>query len=116
MKYLYEDHLGGIYTTDEKLDTESLYCEQCGDSDWLISSFETIEDFWNLIKDDCDFEGSGGWSLQYIYPMMVEIFNLPDVVEYENDYERARGICYHSDAEIIERIEELIKETTNGLQ
>ena len=47
---------------------------------------------------------------------MVELFDLPDVVEYENDYEKDRGICYHSDAEIIARIEELIKETTDGLQ
>ena len=110
MKYLYESHLGGLYTTDHKLDYDSLYCEQCGDSDWLIGPFETIKDFWELIKDDCDIDGCGGWSLQYLYPMIVELFNLPDVVEYENDYEKAQGFCYHSDAEIIARIEELIKE------
>ena len=110
MKYLYEGHLGDIYITDEQLDYDSLYCEQCGDSDWLIGTFETIKDFWELIKDECDIDGCGGWSLQYLYPMIVGLFNLPDVVEYENDYERDRGICYHSDAEIIARIEELIKE------
>lgn len=112
MKYLYESHLGGIYITDEEQDFENLYCEQCGDYDWLIGSFETIRDFWSLIKDECDIDGCGGWSLQYIYPLIVDWFELPDVVEYENDYERDRGVCYHSDAEIIARIEELIKENT----
>ena len=113
MKYLYESHLGGIYYTNRKLSHKQLYCEQCEDSDWLIGSFETIKDFWLLIKDQCDIDGCGGWSLQYLYPMMVELFNLPDVVEYENDYERDRGFCCHSDAEIIARIEELIKENNN---
>ena len=113
MKYLYEGHLGSLYTTDHKLSHSQLHCSQCGDSDWLIGSFETIEDFWELVKDECDIDGCGGWSLQYLYPMIVETFNLPDVVEYENDYERANGFCYHSDAEIIARIEELIKENQN---
>ena len=114
MKYLYEDHLGGAYITDTELDDDRLYCEQCGDSDWPIGSFETMKDFWELIKDECDIDGCGGWSLQYFYPLMVEIFNLPDVVEYENDYDREQGICSHSDAEIVARIEELIKENQNG--
>ena len=91
MKYLYESHLGGIYVTDKKLSSKSLYCEQCGDSDWFLGTFETIKDFWELIGDECDIEGNGGWSLQYIYPMMVDLFGLPDVLEYENDYERVEG-------------------------
>jgi hypothetical protein len=110
MKYLYEGHLGGIYVSDDELDYDTLYCEQCGDSDWLIGPFETIKDFWGLIKDDCDIDGSGGWSLQYIYPMMIEAFDLPDDAEYENDYDRDSGFCCNSDAEILARIEELIKE------
>ena len=114
MKYLYESHLGGIYVSNKKLSSQALHCNSCGDSDWLIGAFETIEDFWLLIKDQYDIDGCGGLSLQYIYPMMVELFNLPDVVEYENDYEKDRGICYHSDVEIIARIEELIKESQNG--
>ena len=111
MKYLYEGHLGDIYITSHPLDHKSLYCEQCGDSDWLVGPFETIEDFWSLIKDDCDIDGCGGWSLQYIYPMMVKMFNLPDVVEYRDDDEKSQGFCCHSDKEIVARIEELIKES-----
>lgn len=115
MKYLYESHLGGIYVTNNERSNKELFCPACGDSDWLIGPFETIEDLWSLIKDDCDIEGCGGWSLQYIYPMIVDIFDLPDIIEYENDYERERGICDHSDAEIIARIEELIKEESNDI-
>ena len=110
MKYLYEGHMGNLYTTDYKLDFDKLYCEQCGDSYCLIGSFETIKDFWNLIKDACDIGGSGGWCLQYIYPVIVKEFNLPDEVRYESDYERLSGFCDHSEKEILDRIYELIKE------
>lgn len=104
MKYLYESHFGGLYTSDRKLDFRDLYCEQCGDSDWLIGPFETIQQFWSLIKDDCSINGSSGWSLQYIYPLVVEIFDLNDAIECED------GFCRNSDEEIISRIEELIEE------
>ena len=31
--YIYESHMGGLYTSYEPLDYEDLYCEECGDSD-----------------------------------------------------------------------------------
>ena len=102
MKYLYESHLGGIYITDEQRDHNDLYCENCGDFDWLVGPFETVRDFWRLVRDD--------WTLQYIYPIMVETFELPDEVQYENDYEKDSGFCCNSEAEILARILELIKE------
>ena len=49
--YIYESHMGGLYTLDEPLDYEDLYCEECGDSDWLIGYAETREEAWNLLKD-----------------------------------------------------------------
>ena len=110
MKYLYNSHLGGLYTSDEELDYDYLYCEQCGDSDELIGSFSTIQDFWNLIKEECDINGSGGFSLQYVYPILVSEFDLPDNVRYENDYERDCGFCCNSERKILTRIEELVKE------
>ena len=113
MKYLYDRHLGGLYTSDEELDYDYLYCEQCGDSDTLIGSFSTIQDFWNLIKEECDINGSGGYSLQYVYPILVSEFDLPDNVRYENDYERDCGFCCNSEREILTRIEELVKEKEN---
>ena len=110
MQYLYQGHMGGLYTSDEPRDYDSLYCDQCGDSDWLLGAFETIKDLWDLIKDECDIDGNGGWSLQYIYPMIIEEFDLQDVVEYENEDDRYYGVCNHSDKDILARIEELIKE------
>lgn len=110
MNYLYESHLGGLYITDEQLDYNMLYCESCGDSDWPIGPFETIKDLWELIKEACDINGSGGWSLQYIYPMIVDMFELSDDVKYENDYDKDCGFCCNSEREILARIEELVNE------
>ena len=42
--YIYENHLGGLYTTDEELSFEELYCEVCGDSDYLLGYAETREE------------------------------------------------------------------------
>ena len=64
--YIYESHMGGLYTSDEPLDYEDLYCEECGDSDSLIGYAETREEVWNLLKDDTDIDDSGGWDYDYV--------------------------------------------------
>ena len=64
--YIYESHMGGLYTLDEPLDYEDLYCEECGDSDSLLGYAEIREDVWNLLKDDTDIDGSGGWDYNYV--------------------------------------------------
>ncbi|MCW1016793.1 hypothetical protein [Streptococcus anginosus] len=38
MKHLYENHLGGWYVLDRYEEPE--YCEQCGDCDRYLGSFE----------------------------------------------------------------------------
>ena len=115
MKYLYVHHLGGFSICDEPLDDDCLYCEQCGDSDWLYGSFETFQEFWKLFKDECDIDGSGGYSLNYVYPIIVKAFNLPDNVKYNDDYERACGFCSNGDKEILAKINELTKENVDEL-
>lgn len=45
--YIYEGHMGNLYTSDEPLDYDELYCEQCGDSDWLLGYAETKEEAWD---------------------------------------------------------------------
>ena len=70
--YIYESHMGGLYTSDEPLDYEDLYCEECGDSDQLIGYAETREDVWNLFKDDTDINVSGGWDYDYIQEFINE--------------------------------------------
>ena len=64
--YIYESHMGGLYTSDDILDYEDLYCEECGDSDGLIGYAETREEAWNLFKDDTDIDGSCGWNYSYV--------------------------------------------------
>lgn len=64
--YIYQSHMGGLYTSDDELDYEQTYCETCGDSDWLIGYAETREEAWDLLKDDTNIDGSGGWNYEYI--------------------------------------------------
>ena len=87
--WIYEGHLGSLYASDTYLDYDDLYCEQCGDSDWLIGYATNRAEAWNLLKDDtdtydaarcancsrneddeyCDTECdnySGGWNYEYV--------------------------------------------------
>lgn len=64
--YIYEGHLGSLYASDEYLDYDDLYCEQCGDSDWLIGCAATRAEAWELLSDKTDIDGSGGWSYDYV--------------------------------------------------
>lgn len=59
--YIYESHMGSLFVSDDILDYEQTYCETCGDSDLLIGYAETREEAWNLVKDDTNINGSGGW-------------------------------------------------------
>lgn len=64
--FIYESHMGGLYISSEELDWDMLYCETCGDYDWLIGEADTKEEAWELLKDDTDINGSGGWDYNYI--------------------------------------------------
>lgn len=41
---LYESHLGGYYIITEPIPKDIEYCDQCGDSDWLLGIFNTKEE------------------------------------------------------------------------
>lgn len=64
--YIYESHMGGLFVSDDELDYEQTYCEECGDSDFLLGYAETREEAWNLLKDDTNINGSGGWNYEYV--------------------------------------------------
>lgn len=95
--YIYEHHMGGLYTSDSVLDYDETYCEQCGDSDWLVGYATTRAEAWELLKDDtdtfdeslcvkcqhyedynyCNYEcenytNSGGWSYEYVQEFLNE--------------------------------------------
>jgi len=46
--FIYENHMGGLFTSDEYL--EDTYCETCGDSDSLIGEVNSKEDFLEMWK------------------------------------------------------------------
>lgn len=58
--------MGSLFVSDDILDYEQTYCETCGDYDCLIGYAETREKAWNLLKDDTDINGSGGWDYEYV--------------------------------------------------
>lgn len=64
--YIYESHMGSLFVSDDILDYEQTYCETCGDSDFLLGYAETKEEAWNLLKDDTNINGSGGWNYDYV--------------------------------------------------
>ena len=70
--YIYEGHLGSLYTSDNVLDYEYLHCEQCGDSDWLVGYARTKTEAWELLKDATDINGSGGWGYEYVMEFLSE--------------------------------------------
>ena len=49
-KYLYENHMGGVYTSDHSLPWDSLYCETCGDSDWELGFANNRKEARKLLK------------------------------------------------------------------
>lgn len=50
MLYVYESHMGGVYFSKEPVD--DLYCEQCGDSDWLIDTINNDKELIQLLEND----------------------------------------------------------------
>lgn len=70
--YIYEGHLGSLYTSDRYLEDDELYCEQCGDSDWFIGHAETKAQAWDLLKDYTNINGSGGLDYSYVMQFLNE--------------------------------------------
>lgn len=50
--YVYESHMGGLFTSDEPLEWNDLYCEECGDSDQEIGFVPDgdLNALWDLIR------------------------------------------------------------------
>ena len=76
--YLYESHLGGLYSNEYQIDDDDLYCEQCGDSDEELGEANTFEEAWELIEHSSlggvSVNGSGGFCMQYVVPFLFGLF------------------------------------------
>lgn len=65
--YVYENHLGGLYTSDDYIPYDELYCEQCSDSDYEIGSFDTFEEFLRYYADNIYVDPwDGGYDLDLV--------------------------------------------------
>ncbi len=40
----------------------------------LLGQANTREEAWNLLKDDTDIEGSGGWDYEYVQEFLKKYF------------------------------------------
>lgn len=112
--YLYESHLGGLYTTEDIQSPDELYCETCADSDQELGEFETIHEFWDLISDKVSINGSGGMNLQYILPLVNHIFDYSFLVKYEDEYYRDTECCCNSEEDILYQINKAIIQEQNN--
>lgn len=73
--YIYEGHLGGLFISEEELDWKDTYCEICGDSDWLLGFATTKEEAWDVLKDETNIDGSGGWDYDYVQEFINSNWN-----------------------------------------
>lgn len=74
--YVYESHLGGLYTSDDYIPYDELYCEQCGDSDYEIGSFDTFEEFLRYYADNIYVDPwDGGYNLDLVISHVGCAFN-----------------------------------------
>lgn len=66
MSYLYESHLGNLYTSEEQIDPEELYCEECCDYDWELGHYDDLNELWCLVKNETSIFGCGGYQLAHV--------------------------------------------------
>jgi hypothetical protein len=75
--YIYESHMGGLYSSDFELNRDHLYCEECGDSDFEMGQASTFTEGWKLIAGSLagiSIDDSGGYALDYVYNFLCENF------------------------------------------
>lgn len=62
--WIYESHLGGLFTSPHRLPIEECYCETCGDYDWEIGGFDSFADFIASYADNIEvIPGEGGYTI-----------------------------------------------------
>lgn len=67
-KYIYESHMGGLYTSENQIPLDSLYCETCGDSGWEVGFAANREEAKSII------DGLGIYTDWYIKQFLDDEF------------------------------------------
>lgn len=73
--YVYESHMGGLYTNPYLLDYDELYCEQCGDMDIYIGEVYDEDSMADIIV----YLYLDGYSCDYIQEFIDENFPEYDI-------------------------------------
>ncbi len=80
--YVYESHIGGYYASDILIDSDLLYCEQCGDSDRCLGWYDTFKEFLESNADNIEVgDGWGGYLLESVIEEVGYAFD--DNMTYE---------------------------------
>ena len=96
--YAYESHMGGIYFSQSEYDVDDLYCEQCGDYDWLIGEADNAKDMVAKLADYLVVEPyDGGYDLSEVLEDMNKYFD--DIPSLEEAREIARSVRKESEDE-----------------
>ena len=74
--WIYENHLGGLFASEDEIPFDKLFCETCGDSDYCLGNFTTAKEFIESFANEIDWPiGSGGYYLEYIIDFINESFS-----------------------------------------
>lgn len=64
MVYVYEDHLGGLFVSDEYI--EDTYCNACGDSDQMVLVTEDMSDVRDFLRRQLSVFNMSGYTYEYL--------------------------------------------------
>lgn len=113
--YVYENHLGGLYRSEDELSLDDTYCDECGSHDWKVGSFEedNLPEIAECLADYLDtkleIDGVGlslGYELSSIKEMIfpkgtkfsdVDILEAVSKIQIENFYDELREMESNND-------------------
>lgn len=101
--YIYESHMGGLYSTENQLTIEEQHCDCCGDYDWYVcevNSDTPIEEVVKIIMlrcgiclcewvDNCNLDChncglhffSGGYVKESIQEILSEFYSEKEITD-----------------------------------
>jgi hypothetical protein len=69
---VYESHLGGIYFSEDVLDWDELYCDECGDSDTHLGHANTWEEVISMLKWGWEEDDEFKYDQEYVNDLKKE--------------------------------------------
>ena len=69
-QFIYENHLGGFYTSSTEYDYDMLYCDSCGDSDTFLGVARNRAEAWKIMNQ---FKGKY-YTIEFLREFVKENF------------------------------------------